>query len=202
MSLFGNFGDLYKKKDHLIYADDYEDELYEDEHGKTRRRVTYIGPYIPVRNDARPLRIIIVGILVLSGLTIAAVVSAMLINHTSAWWFFTSVPMTAAAFPCLYMVMGTLHLPYSGKTIQRDAYMHGIVRMFRSSGAIIALTAITLLSEFVFRIIKKDWMFLNGDKLFLALLAGIILTCLGIIFLLRMIDADEVELKIADQAEK
>ena len=201
MSLFGNFGDFYKKKDHIKYADDYADDLYEDENGKTRRRVTYIGPYIPIRNEVRSLRMIIAGILVLTVLTIAAVVSAMLINHTSAWWFFTSVPMTGAAFPCLYLVMGTLHLPYSGKPIQRDAYMHGIVRMFRSCGAIIVLTAITLLSEFVFRIIKKDWMFLSGDKLFLALLAGIILACLGIIFLLRMIDADEVDLIVSGKTE-
>ena len=201
MSLFGNFGDLYKKKDHLVYADDYEDELYEDEHGKTRRRVTYIGPYIPVRNDARSLRFILIGVILLTAMTAAGIGAGMLINHTTGWWFFTTVPVSIAAFPCLYLIMGTLHLPYSGKPLQRDAYMHGMVRMLRSCGAIIVLSAVTLAAEFLFRIIHSDWLFLRGDIAFMLILFGIMAACIGIIFLIRAIDVDELDLKINDVAE-
>ena len=40
-------GMMYKNKDHIKYIQDYETELIQDEKGKYRKKVTYIGPYIP-----------------------------------------------------------------------------------------------------------------------------------------------------------
>ena len=197
MSLFGNnFGDFYKKKDHIRYINDYEEELYTDEKGKHHRRAVYIGPYIPIENEISSLRRILAGVVLLALALVTALVAAMFINHTTGWFFLTTIPMAAAAFPALYLVMGVLNLPYSGKPMQRDKYMHGIIRMFRSSGALITIIAVTFVSEFVYRIIYSDWMFLRGDIIFMLLLGAVLIACIGIILLLRAIEVNEIELNL------
>ena len=196
MALFGNFGDLYKKKDHLQYVNDYSDELYEDENGKTRRRSVYIGPHIPIRNELRNLRLILAGAVLLTLILIAALVTALFLNHTTAWFFLVTIPLAVAAFPALYLVMGVMHLPFSGKPMQRDSYMHGIVRMFRSCGAIIAIMAVILAAEFIYRFMNNDWIFLRDDIFFMLLIAAVIVSGIGIIMLLRAVDVDEIEMNL------
>ena len=82
MSLFGNLQDLYKNKDHIKYIDDYDTELVTDEKGKVRKRVTYIGPYIPIKTDKKFCRALFILIDILSLASTALILFACVIRHT------------------------------------------------------------------------------------------------------------------------
>ncbi len=195
---FGKFGALGMKKDHVKYVNDYTTELYTDEKGKTREKTIYIGPLIYFREKAETVRtkLVISGVLALFIVFFAGYSATC--EHTTAWWILTSLPMAIALVPCLYLLMGAGTYQYSAKPMQRDRYMHSIIRAYRSMGAITGLSAAEIIFEFVFRIKNKDWLFIRGDRLFLAAVVLAIVFCVLNIILLRSLDIDEREISEKD----
>ncbi|MCR4616704.1 MAG: hypothetical protein K5669_00790 [Lachnospiraceae bacterium] len=194
MSLFGNFTELYKNKDHIKYIDDYETDLVKDEKGKLHKKVRYIGPYIPLKSDIgiSRARFIIVDILslIITGLTVAS----CLMRHTTGGWLLTMLPILISLFPCLYLISGCTLLPMSGKPMKRDRYMHSIIRIFRSCGGLVVLMIAVLVSEVIYRLIQKDWIFLKGDYMFLGFVLAIVIGAVATIFVLRGVEVDERQL--------
>lgn len=193
MSLFGNLQDLYKNKDHIKFIDDYDTELVTDEKGKVRKKVTYIGPYIPIKTDIKVCRALFILIDILSLASTALILFACVIRHTTGSWLVTMMPLLLSLFPSLYLLSGCILLPMSGAPMKRDRYMHSVIRVFRSSSGIDILMAVVLLAEVAYRAIFRDWLFLRGDIRFLVYIVGAAIINVIIIVLLRRVDLDERE---------
>lgn len=199
MGYLKKFTELSEKKDHLRYVNDYSTELYTDKKGKTKEKVTYIGPVIPFKNDKKEVTMKLVAVALLSVLLIASIVYGAMCEHTTGSWFLTSLPMAVSFFPCLYLAMGTIELPFNAKPMQRDRYMHSIIRVFKSCGALMGIMIAELLFELVYRLIHKDWMFLKGDIVFLVAVFGALVCAVLSILILRSIDTDEREIEEFDR---
>ena len=194
MALFGNIENLIRKKDHIRYIDDYDTDLVEDEKGKYRKKVVYTGPMIPIMSDPKSVRARLLAVIPMVLANAAAVVYAAFMKHASVSWVLTNTLLIGVMFPSFYMIMALLHLPYSGKPMQRDGYMHGMIRMFRSAGAVMVVQIAGFVNDFFYRFYFKDWMFFPEDFLFLGLIVGSGLLAGGIVLILRSIEVDELEL--------
>ena len=192
MSLFGKPEEFYRKKDHIQYLDDYEIRYVKDEKGREKKEIVYIGPMIPVREDKSRLRIKLPAVAALVVLAVLTVLSAVFTRHVGG--LIAELPLIISLFPCLYLIMGIFLLPYSGKPMKRDAYMHGMIRVFRSCGALTVLMAIILVFEIIRRIAQQDTLFLRDDVLFLIRVAGAVILPVLIIVILRSVEIDEKEL--------
>ena len=82
-------------------------------------------------------------------------------------------------------------LPYRQKPMRRDRFMHGITRMQRSSVAVIAFAAVSLIVSFIYRAVVGDWMFFKEDRLFIALCIGVGICCAGVLILLGSLETEE-----------
>ena len=189
-----NFDELYKKKDHVKYINDYETELVEDAKGRYRKRVKYIGPYIHFNESLKTLRIKFIIADMFAILTALLLVGANRVPHTTGGWLFTMLPLLAALFPGLYLIMGVFSLPMNGKPMQRDRYMHSMIRAFRSSAAIIVFMIVVLISGLVYRLLMSDWEFLKGDIIFMICVIMAAFLSAGLILVLRLVNIDEREL--------
>jgi hypothetical protein len=192
MSLFGKPGEFYSKKDHIQYLDDYEIRYVKDEKGREKKEIVYIGPMIPVQEDKKRLRIKLPCAAVLAVLAVFTVLSAVFTRHVGG--LIAELPLIISLFPCLYLIMGIFLLPYSGKPMKRDVYMHGMIRVFRSCGALTVLMGIVLVIEILRRITQQDTLFLRDDVLFIVRIVGAIALSVLIILILRSVEIDEKEL--------
>ncbi len=192
MSFFGNSGEFYKKKDHIQYLDDYEIRYVTDEKGREKKTVVYTGPLIPVTEEKNKLRIKLLSVSVIAVCTVLTVLSAVFTRHVGG--MIAELPLIISLFPCLYLVMGVFLLPFSGKPMKRDAYMHGMIRVFRSCGALTVLMGVVLVSEIIRRIAQQDTLFLRGDIMFIIRIIGALILCVAIILILRSVEIDEKEL--------
>ena len=192
MSFFGNSGEFYKKKDHIQYLDDYEIRYVTDEKGREKKTVVYTGPLIPVTEEKNKLRIKLLSVSVIAVCTVLTVLSAVFTRHVGG--MIAELPLIISLFPCLYLTMGVFLLPFSGKPMKRDAYMHGMIRVFRSCGALAVLMGVVLVSEIIRRIAQQDTLFLRGDIMFIVRIIGALILCVAIILILRSVEIDEKEL--------
>jgi hypothetical protein len=103
------------------------------------------------------------------------------------------VPLMAGLFPCLYLAMGVLALPFRGKPMRRDQYMHSFIRISRSCTAILIFAFLAELITLIYRMIENDWLYLPADWRFTV--SGIILiaAAVAIILILRSIEITERE---------
>lgn len=187
-------GKFLEHKDSLKYVNDYTTELYEDEKGKTRERTTYVGPMIKFRDDPKSVKTKLIVSTVLTCLMACALVYSVMMNHASAWWGFTVIPMAVAAFPALYMVMGALNFQFDAVPMKRDRYMRSIIRVFKSSAAVIVCYVVGLIADVVYRAVFDDWLFLSEDILFATLSITVIVLSAIVILILRSLNVDEREL--------
>lgn len=200
MPITGKFEKLVKQKDYIKYIEDYDTELVEDENGKMKKVTTYIGPIIRFVDASDTVKKKMWLSLAFSIITVAILVRINFLSHTTAWFFLTTLTSSIILFPALFLFMSAINLPFSAKEMKRDKYMHSIIRTFRSCGAIIALLAVIFVSEFVYRIINSDWIFLKDDFVFLIyvlLAAG--MSVVNIITL-RSLTIDETELDAENNA--
>ncbi|MBR6381714.1 MAG: hypothetical protein IKS07_08600 [Lachnospiraceae bacterium] len=199
MGSFGNGRELYQYKDYYRYIDDYETELVEDEKGRYRKKVTYVGPLIRITGDIPSARRIFLLTDLLSVLVMGALLTAAFVRHTTGGWLLTVLPLMISLFTGAWLVMGAFALPLSGKPMRRDRYMHSMIRCFRSCGAVLVLMAVLIASELLYRGRNGDWMFLRGDFCFLGCIFAAAAMAFGIIRLLRLVPVDERELVEFDQ---
>ena len=197
MALFSGSGEKKERKKSVAkFADDYTLEYYTDAKGREKQRAVYIGPRIPIRDELKPLRLKLAGVLVLALVTVALVLTCHMLNHTTAWWFGTVIPLAVALFPSLFLLFALPNLPFNGGPMQRDAYMHGLIRLFNCFGALTAIMAVEIVFEIIYRVIYSDWIFLKDDIVFLAVVVLTIVSGIVAISILRTIDTDETELGV------
>lgn len=191
MGLF-NFGTPEMRlQSAMKYADDYETVLVENEKGKVRKKTVYKGVWFFVRNDLKETRLLTVSSLLLAVLAFLSTLSLEFLSYGSQRCPFVSIPQAVALFPGLYAVMGTLELPYKRKPMERNRYMHGIIRMCRAGAVGAVLLCVALVAGFVWRAVKGDWLFLTGDVLHLVfqILSGLLFA--AVTFVLQKLDVSE-----------
>ncbi len=177
--------------DTFRYVDDFKTELVTDASGKTRKKTTYIGIWYVLRETGSQTVGMLIGAAALAVCTAVLGGFVLLTNHAGSGSYWVLIPHGAALFPALYLLMGAASLPYRQKPMRRDQYMHGFVRMQRSSVAVLAITAVGMIASVVVRAIAGDWMFLSGDIRYYAEGAAMLLACGAILFLLGRIDLAE-----------
>lgn len=177
--------------DRLKYTEDFRLETETDEKGKTRKKAVYIGTWFVIRDYGTADRLRMAGSLLAAAAVMIIQFSMLLLRHAGSGSLFVVLPLAAALFPGMYLLMGAGSLPYRGKPMRRDQYFHGIIRMSRSAVAILAFNTVAALAALIYRTVKNDWLFLKGDWLFLILFGISAVLCAGVIWILRGIDITE-----------
>lgn len=177
--------------DRLKYTEDFRLETETDEKGKTRKKAVYIGTWFVIRDYGKADRLRMIGSLLAAAAVMVIQFALLLQSHAGSGSLLVILPLAAALFPGLYLLMGASSLPYRGKPMRRDQYMHGIIRMSRSSVAVLAFNTVAALATLVVRAVKGDWMFLSGDWTFLILFLASAVLCAVILWLLRAIEITE-----------
>lgn len=177
--------------DRLKYTEDFRLETETDEKGKTRKKAVYIGTWFVIRDYGTSERLRMAGSLLAAAAVMIIQFSMLLLRHAGSGSLFVVLPLAAALFPGMYLLMGAASLPYRGKPMRRDQYFHSIIRMSRSAVAILAFNTVAALAALIYRIIMDDWLFLKGDWTFLILFVVSAVLCAGVIWILRGIDIAE-----------
>ncbi len=192
MRLFDNpvekgksFSDLRK------YVNDFEVVEVKDDKGRIRKQAVYKGVWTVIRSPEPAVKLKLWGTLVLAIGLAAVYMRMMLLTHLTSGQVIVMLPFLVGLFPALYMLMGAFSLPFRGKPMRRDQYMHSFIRVSRSSAAIVVCVAVGLIAMLVFRIVSGNWDFFAEDRLFTVLAflnAGL---AAGAMTLLRSVDLTE-----------
>ena len=177
--------------DRLKYTEDFRLETETDEKGKTRKKAVYIGTWFVIRDYGTADRLRMAGSLLAAAAVMIIQFSMLILRHAGSGSLLVVLPLAAALFPGMYLLMGAASLPYRGKPMRRDQYFHGMIRMSRSAVAILAFNTVAALAALIYRIVKNDWLFLKGDWTFLILFGISVVLCAGVIWILRGIDITE-----------
>lgn len=192
MGLLGNLMNGEKRiSDSLNYINDYKTEIVEDEKGKTRKRLRYVGVWYYIDDEERPAKVK----LILSAALCAAAAVCLALSLGGGCikrgWLLAAVPRLLALLPGLYLLMGAFTLPFRLKPMHRDKYMHSFVRILRSSAAMMIMQGVSLIAKLVYRIVLADWMFLGEDWIGLVSCVVMIACCLGALLLLKSVGIEE-----------
>lgn len=173
------------------YAEDFRVVEVPDKRGRLRRKAVYTGTWTVIRDWNAAAKGTLWGAAALTVLIAVAYGRGLLLTHFASGKFLVMIPLLAGLFPLFYLCMGAAALPYGGKPMRRDQYMHSFIRMSRSSVAVAAFALAGLLATLIYRIVLKDWLFLPEDRLFLALFAFAAAASVLIVVLLRRLDLAE-----------
>ncbi len=175
------------------YVGDYKIVETKDDGGRLRKKAVYVGRWIVIRDMNHAVKARMWASLAAGAGLAIGYVRALLISHVASGQLLVMLPLLAGLFPLLYLIMGLLSLPFHGKPMRRDQYMHSFIRAFRSAVALGAFQLVGLLATFLFRLIQGDWLFLSGDWWFIISVVLTLILAAVIIILLYGIDLAEVE---------
>ncbi len=181
----GSFSDLRK------YIDDFEIAEEKDRKGNTHKVAVYKGLWTVLRNWTPTVRFRLWCMTGLSLTTVGLYVWMMLLTHLFSGNHLVVIPLLAGMFPCLYLLMGSFCLPYKGKPMRRDQFMHSFIRISRSCVGICSLTTVSFSVSVILRLIQGNWSFFNEDWYFMILCLVVIVTTLGIISFQRSFEVTE-----------
>ena len=173
------------------YTADYELVTVKDKKGRERKEARYTGPWFCLMGSSGAVRTKLILSAVCGVILAGLLVWSQIFNHSSAWAVYVAVPQAVALFPLLYLLMGLMSLPYDLKPMERPGYMHGIIRVCRSLVAVMVLCGISLIGDFIYRVVAKDWLYLQEDIWYLVILAGILVLGGVILYLLYSIEIAE-----------
>lgn len=196
MGLFNDMTGIGKVKNlsnQTRYVNDYKLVEIPDKKGRFRKKAVYIGTWYLVREWNAETKRQLWGSMVLTVAEAAVYVWMLMLTHLGSGRLLVMLPLLAGIFPVWYMLMGAAVLPYRGKPMRRDQYMHSFIRVSRSTVAVAAFDAVGVAAAFIYRIILNDWMFLAGDWRFLIASFLILILSLLIVIMLRRIDISERE---------
>ncbi len=192
MGLFDNpldkgkaFSDLRK------YVGDFEIVEVKDSKGRLKQKAIYKGNWTVLRSPVRTAQIKLWGTLLAAVALLVLYFRMLLLTHLFAGRLLVMLPLLAGLFPGLYLVMGALALPFRGKPMRRDQFMHSFIRVPRSAVAVAVFAVVGALMSLVLRAVEGDWMFMREDWLFLILCAAVVMAAFGIIALMHTVDTDE-----------
>ena len=194
MGLFGSFSDTKSKfSDLRKYVDDYEIVEEQMLNGKLKKTVRYKGTWTILREVSSGTFFKLWLTVLMAFALIGVYVYTLTLTHTTSGLYTVMVPLMAGLFPCLYLAMGVLALPFRGKPMRRDQYMHSFIRISRSCTAILIIAFLAELITLIYRMIENDWLYLPADWRFTV--SGIILitAAVAIILILRSIEITEKE---------
>ena len=193
MGIFDSFTEKGKKfSDLQKYIGDFE--IVEENHnGKLKKVARYKGTWTILKEVSSRTFCKLWAVLALGVGETALYVRTLLLTHLTSSRLTVMIPLLAGLFPLLYLMMGVLALPFRGKPMRRDQYMHSFIRASRSSVAIMVCVALALLATLIFRITGGDWQFFPEDLAYTGYSLAIAAVAAGIIFLLRSIDLTEKE---------
>lgn len=194
MGLFGGFSDTKSKfSDLRKYVDDYEIVEEQTPNGKLKKTVRYKGTWTILREVSSGTFFKLWLTVLMAFALIGVYVYTLTLTHTTSGLYTVMVPLMAGLFPCLYLAMGVLALPFRGKPMRRDQYMHSFIRISRSCTAILIFVFLAELVTLIYRMIENDWLYLPADWRFTV--SGIILiaAAVAIILILRSIEITERE---------
>ena len=192
MAFFDNlFGSGKTFSTRMRYVNDFKIEEYQDARGKTRTRAVYTGPWTVLEDTGGKTLAKLIGAAALAAAGTILLFVTLLSSHLMADKLLVMIPLYVALFPTFYLLMGAFSLPYRLKPMRRDQYMHGIMRMQRSSVAIIVFITVGVIASFIYRISTQEWWFQKKDILFLVGCVVSALLCAGVLFLLGSLDTRE-----------
>ena len=194
MGLFGSFSDTKSKfSDLRKYVDDYEIVEEQMPNGKLKKTVRYKGTWTILREVSSGTFFKLWLTVLMAFALIGVYVYTLTLTHTTSGLYTVMVPLMAGLFPCLYLAMGVLALPFRGKPMRRDQYMHSFIRISRSCTAILVIAFLAEPITLIYRMIENDWLYLPADWRFTV--SGIILitAAVAIILILRSIEITERE---------
>lgn len=177
----------------LKYTELYHPETYTDAKGRERTCLRYTGPWTTAAEQGRSgkARILLSGACML--LVLAALILIQTFRHSSYGCWYVNIPLAVALFPGAYGTLGLIDLPWKLQPISRGRYMQGVVRVLRSSLAVLILSgAALLIGEPVCRAVSGDWIFLREDIRFMLLAFAAATLSAAVIFLLRGLDFHEI----------
>ncbi len=194
MGLFDIFSEKGKSfSDLKRYIGDFKTVEVRDSRGNLRKKAVYTGVWTVLRDERPSARIKLWAALGMAVALIVIYFRIMLLTHAGSGQMGVMLPLLAGLFPGLYLMMGALSLPFRGKPMRRDQYMHSFIRASRSAVAVAAFVFAGFAASMVYRIIRSDWLFLPEDWVFLAGCALILALCGGIVIVLRSVDLAEKE---------
>ena len=192
MGLFDSFlGKERSFSDLKKYVDDFEITEEKDARGRIRETAKYKGQWTVLRETTASVMSRIWMTAGLAALLLAAYIRMLLLTHMASGELLVMLPLLAGLFPALYLGMVVFSLPFRGKPMRRDQYMHGFIRVFRSCVAITVFVLIGQLAVLIFRAVRGDWLYMREDWLFTGLGCLILVFALSIIGLLRSVDLTE-----------
>ncbi len=109
------------------------------------------------------------------------------------------LPLLLGLLPGLYLGMGATSLPFRGRPMRRDQYMHSFIRMSRSAAAVGVCALVTLAASLIYRAAVGEWLYLAADIRFTVMMALAAALAVGLIFFLRSADVTERENKAFPQ---
>lgn len=172
------------------YVEDFEVVEAPDKKGRLRKKAVYTGIWTIFRDKKAGQRAVF-GALAMSLVAATLFFWSVLLVHYGSGKLLVMLPLFIGLFPLLYLLMGCTELPYRGKPMRRDQYMHSFIRISRSAAAAAAFDLVSLGALFVYRIAEGDWLFLPEDWQFLAFLGICAILFVAIILLLRSVDLAE-----------
>ena len=178
--------------DRKKYIDDFELVETKDDKGRVRKRAVYRGVWTVLRPPVKKSLYKLWAVLALAVLLAAVYVRMLLLTHLSSGNLLTMLPLLTGLFPGMYMLMGAMSLPFRGRPMRRDQYMHSFIRVSRSAVAIIVCVAVGLIVSLIYRAVNGDWTFFREDRLFIILCLVSAALASGTLTLLRMVDVAEL----------
>lgn len=179
------------KPERNTFARDFEIVEVKDSKGRIRKKARYTGTWIVFR-DPGAARKVMPCSLVLSALLAGLYIGTLLLKHLVSGQVIVMFPLLAGLMPLLYLLMGATSLPFRGKPMRQDQYMHSFIRISRSCTAVAACAVLTLVVTVGYRIYTGNWQFFEEDILFMILCAVIACLSIGLILLLRSVDFAEM----------
>ena len=173
------------------YIKDFKIEETTDKKGHIRRKAVYTGTWIVPRNPGSNVQVKLWAVLVFSVLLAAMYVRTVLLTHLTSNRLEVMIPLLLGLFPLLYLLIGALSLPFRGKPMRRDQYMHSFIRVSRSCVAVSAFALLALLITMILRAVWSDWSFFPEDWKYTALSVLVLLPASSMILLLHGIETTE-----------
>lgn len=195
MGLFSDLtgmGKRYSFSGRTKYVDDFTMVEVPDKKGRMRKKAVYTGAWTVLRDRKAGQRAMFLA-LALSLATAAVYFRALLLTHFGSSRLLVMGPLCLGLFPLLYLLMGCTELPYRGKPLRRDQYMHGVIRMCRSAVAVTAFDLVALAALFILRAVVGDWLSLPEDRHYLILSVLAAIFAVLIVIILRRVDLVERE---------
>lgn len=151
------------------YARDYEIIEAEDENGRQKSKLVYIGKYYELELETEELiQFKKTSFLLLTIIVVFHIGSGFLSNR-GMYQLYVALPYALAFFPLIYLTEGIIRLPKEKRKYRHDEIGNSFDRMRTSIYFLIALLGIALLGEIVFLMLFSDKVQRPMDFLYLAL---------------------------------